>query len=368
MQNYYNNNYNSNAGLQPASQNQINYLKKLGYVLDTTGLTSQEANQLIKQLEAENGVNHQASATNPQPSATPRVQTPVVNQTQVAAIVQDNALADALVNNLNDLANDGMLYFPENYSIGNALKSAMSKILTSDQCDKLMACTAESKKQALTEYVIQGLDASKNQAYFIPYGSKMVMMRSYFGDVAVAKSTGIIQDVYAIVIYEGDEIVTGFDEYGRDTLISHNTKFENRDKPIKGAYAVAVGTNGYKAYCFMTINEIRTSWEMSKVKGGKFQTQFQQEAAKRTVIRRLVKMLFNTSENTTERQTALIGSYNRTTEQEYENDYISNESKHNNVSEVQEEQVKQMASKKPNVQPTPAPVSEDDDWLNNLGQ
>ena len=49
MQNYYNNNYNSNTGLQPASQAQINYLKKLGYVLDTTGLTSTEASQLIKQ-------------------------------------------------------------------------------------------------------------------------------------------------------------------------------------------------------------------------------------------------------------------------------------------------------------------------------
>ena len=360
MQNYYNNNYNSNTGLQPASQAQINYLKKLGYVLDTTGLTSTEASQLIKQLEAENGVNHQAQ----QPQQ--NVQAPVVNQNQVAAIVKDNALADALTNNLNDLANDGMLYFPENYSIGNALKSAMSKILTSDQCDKLMACTAESKKQALTEYVIQGLDASKNQAYFIPYGNKMVMMRSYFGDVAVAKSTGIIQDVYAIVIYEGDEIVTGFDDYGRETLISHNTKFENRDKPIKGAYAVAVGNNGYKAYCFMTMNEIKTSWEMSKVKGGKFQTQFQQEAAKRTVIRRLVKMLFNTSENTTERQTALIGSYNRTTADEYDNS--SEETKHDNIVQVQQEQVKQMASKKPNVQPTPVPEVEEDDWLNNLGQ
>ncbi len=365
------NSYNNYGGPAPATQNQINYLKKMGYLLDTTGLTSQEASQLIKQLEAQNGVNHQASATNPQPSATQRTQAPAINQNQVAAIVQDNALADALVGNLNELAEDGMLYFPENYSIGNALKSAMSKILTSDQCDKLMACTAESKKQALTEYVIQGLDASKNQAYFIPYGNKMVMMRSYFGDVAVAKSTGIIQDVYAIVIYEGDEIITGFDEYGRDTLISHTTKFENRDKPIKGAYAVAVGTNGYKAYCFMTINEIQTSWKMSKVQGGKFQTQFQQEAAKRTVIRRLVKMLFNTSENTTERQTALIGSYNRTTADEYDNSYTSDETKHSTVVEVNVQQKSEMGKIKPNIPtPTPSesvPTTEDEDWLNNLG-
>ena len=124
------NSYNNYGGPTPASQAQINYLKKLGYMLDTTGLTSTEASQLIKQLEAQNGVNHQASATNPQPSAAPRTQAPAVNQNQVASIVQDNALADALTNNLNDLANDGMLYFPENYSIGNALKSAMSGLFT----------------------------------------------------------------------------------------------------------------------------------------------------------------------------------------------------------------------------------------------
>lgn len=365
MQNNYNNNsygYGQTSQPTPASQAQINYLKKLGYLPDTTGLTSQEASQIIKQLEAQNGVNHQVGQSRPQQNNN---QAPApINQNEIATIVQDTKLADSLIVSLTNLANDGKLFIPDNYSVGNALKSAMSKIMTSDQCDKLLACTTESKTQALTEYVVQGLDASKNQAYFIPYGNKMQMMRSYFGDALVVKATGLVVDIYAIVIYEGDVIETGFDDYGRETLIKHQTKFENRDNPIKGAYAVAVGINGYKAYSFMTIKEIRASWNMSKNQGekNKLQNNFPQEAAKRTVIRRLVKMIFNTSENTTERQNALIGSYNRTTEDEYDNNPVSAETKHSNVVDVNTQQQEEMASVKPNVEQT-----QDDDWINNFG-
>ena len=284
-----------------------------------------------------------------------------LNQNQVSradtSAVAALGIADDLMSNLNELAGDGCLFIPENYSVGNALKSAMSKILTSEQSSKLMACTPESKRQALTEYVVQGLDASKTQAYFIPYNDKMVMMRSYFGDVAVVKRTGLVNDVYAVVIYKGDEIEIGFDEYGRKTLIKHTTKFENQDNEIMGAYAVAVGKNGYKCYEFMTRNELEKSWKMSKSPNGKLHTDYKQEAAKRTVIRRLVKMLFNTSLNTTEEQTALIGSYNRTTPDEYENDdkVINAEVKNTTTEEVSVEQKKKNASKKV------APESEE--WL-----
>jgi recombination protein RecT len=363
-------NNNSFAGnyFQPASQKQLDFLKRLGYTGDLEGMTSGEASTLINQLQANQPKQQAQQQPVPQNNQAP---VPQINQNQVMSIVRDTELATNLVSNLTDLANNGQLYIPENYSVGNALKSAMSKILTSEQSGKLLACTVESKTQALTEYVVQGLDASKNQAYFIPYGDKMQMMRSYFGDVAVTKSTGLVQDVYAIVIYEGDEIVIGFDDYGRETLVNHVTKFENRDNPIKGAYAVAVGINGYKAYCFMTMKEIQASWSMSKAPAdkNKFQTNFQQEAAKRTVIRRLVKMIFNSSENTTERQTALIGSYNRTTADEYDNTQdVSDEMKHNSINAVHSEQRVRNASVTPNIsfdtQTGEINQPNEEDWMN----
>ncbi len=82
------------------------------------------------------------------------------------------------------------------------------------------------------------------------------------------------------------------------------------------------------------------------VKKNKLQNVFTQEAAKRTVIRRAVKMLFNSSENTTREQTELIASYNRTTADEYDNEtgeYIEGEVTTEAVNKKQKEKT---ASKK----------------------
>lgn len=347
-----------------ASQAQINKLKELGYQGNPESLTVSQASIEIGKLmgiagfqkpqqtqgyQSQQPVYSDGTQNYQQPQQNygyqQPTQTPMVQRSDVAAVT-NLGIADELMANLTELASDGALFIPENYSVGNALKSAMSKILTSEQADKLLACTPESKKQALTEYVVQGLDASKNQAYFIPYAGKMTMMRSYFGDVAIAKRTGLVKDVYAVVIYQGDEIELGFDEYGRKTLVSHKTKFENQDNEIIGAYAVIVGINGYKAYEFMTRNELEKSWKMSKSPNGKLLTDYKQEAAKRTVIRRAVKMIFNSSLNTTEEQTALIGSYNRTTQDEYDDDKIINQDyAEPTVTDVKEKQRTRTASK-----------------------
>ena len=353
------NNY-FNQPIQPASASQINYLKSLGYKGDTEGMTSTEANQLINEYkkngQQQNSYQAPTQSAQYQPTASYQAPTqynnPVPSKNELQTLLNnDIELADSLFDTFNQMYDNGQLHVPENYSIGNALKSALNVIMTSEQCDKLVACTTESKKQALTEYVVQGLDASKKQAYFIPYGSKMQLMRSYFGDVCVTKQTGLIQDVYAVVIYEGDTVEIGFDDYGRETLIKHTTTFENRDNAIKGAYAVAVGNNDYKMYSFMTRKELEASWDMSKAKTSKFLNNFQQEASKRTVIRRLVKMIFNTSLNTTEKQSLIIGSYNRTTAEEYENDY-SNNNLNDSIINVEAEQKQTEGKKKPNVKQT----------------
>ncbi|MBO5712542.1 MAG: recombinase RecT, partial [Acholeplasmatales bacterium] len=200
-----------NQPINPASQAQINYLKKLGYTGDTEGMTAQEANQLIKQYSQQsfNSASQppqqqaptQSQQYQPQASyqAPAQYNNPAPSRNELQTILaNDVELADSLFNTFNEMYDNGQLYVPENYSIGNALKSALNVILTSEQCDKLLACSMESKKQALTEYVVQGLDASKKQAYFIPYGNKMQLMRSYFGDVCVTKQTGLIKDVYAV--------------------------------------------------------------------------------------------------------------------------------------------------------------------------
>ena len=249
---------------------------------------------------------------------------------EVGTALAGKNITDSILAKFNELAKQGQLYFPKDYSVGNALKLAYSKIVSSG----LSRCEPLSIANALSEYVIQGLDVSRNQAYFIAYDNKLLMQRSYFGDCAVIKRTGLVTNINAICVYKGDEFEIGFDDLGNQCVKKHITKFENLDNEIIGAYAWAEGINGYRMYCIMTKKEIETSWSMAKAKQSRFREDFKQEASKRTVIRRLVKMIFNTSVSTTKEQEALISSYNRTTEDEFDNS--NNERKYNDIKEVKE--------------------------------
>ena len=67
----------------------------------------------------------------------------------------------------------------------------------------------------------------------------------------------------------------------------------------------------------MTKKEIDKSWAKSTNANNTTQRDFPQEMAKRTVIRRLVKMLFNSSNTSSNFADSLVGAFNRTTENEF---------------------------------------------------
>lgn len=249
----------------------------------------------------------------------------------VANSIVEKNISDSILNSFDKLMQQGQLTFPKEYPLGNELKLAFYKIQSAGYVN---SATPMSIGNAISEMAIQGLSIGKNQGYFIKYGNEVSFQRSYFGDIALAKRTGLIVDVYANVIYDGDEIVTGFDEFGRETVIEHKTSFANKDNAIKGAYAVAVGINGKKMYAIMTKKQIDANWSLSKDSTHKFQTKFPEEASKRTAIRRLLKMVFNTAEGVTEEQSNVIELYNRGVEEEYQDN--TKETKYNSTSLINE--------------------------------
>ena len=237
----------------------------------------------------------------------------VVVNPQTPAVLQGKP-ADIVINQFADLVSKGQLVFPENYNYVNSIKYAA---LVISQTKGLSDCTKPSVVQALSDMALQGLDVQRKQGYFIKYANELKFFRSYFGDVAAAMQTKLIKDVKAVVVYDGDEFETGI-ENDEEVVIHHKTSFKNRDNPIIGAYAVAILPEGAKRYCIMTKKEIDKNWAKSTNKENSVQKDFPQEMAKRTVIRRLVKLLFNsanTSENFTD---SLVAAFNRTTENEYE--------------------------------------------------
>lgn len=222
-------------------------------------------------------------------------------------------ITDNIARKLDELKKDGGLAIPANYNPANALKSAFFEMTNSASGNLLEKCSRESIANSLLNMAIQGLSPAKKQCYFVPYGQNLSMQRSYFGTQKVVKSLTNVDDIWATIIYEGDEFEIEI-EGGRERIAKHTTSFLNRDNDIIGAYCIIKKSDGEEVLTVMTRKEIEASWSQSKNKS--VQNKFPQEMAKRTVINRAAKAFINTSDDSD----ALIQAVNDTTEEEFEND------------------------------------------------
>ncbi len=219
------------------------------------------------------------------------------------AVREERNITDNVLNKIHQFQANGQIYFPNNYSPENALKSAWLKLQeVKDKNGKLAleVCTQPSIANALLNMVIQGLNPMKNQCYFIPYGNQLTLMRSYFGSIAVAKQFGEIVDITAEVIYEGDKVETEIKK-GKTIILSHTRSFENINKAkVVGAYATILYTNNTEESLVMTIDQIKTSWKKSKLNPDSKESthsQFTEDMCKRTVINKICKYYINTKDD-----------------------------------------------------------------------
>ncbi len=248
------------------------------------------------------------------------------------------SIVDSVQNRVTALEKDGTVHFPEKYSPGNALKSAM--LILQETTDKngnavLDTCSRQSIANTLLDMVVQGLSPAKKQCYFIPYGKQLQLSRSYFGTIAVAKRVAGIQEVNAQVVYKEDKFRHKIDvETGVKTIEEHIQPFENYDSQIIGAYAVVIFGDGRK-YCeLMSKKQIVSAWQQGKAKGNSpAHKNFPEEMAKKTVINRALKIALNSSDDSD----VVIGAVNRSTETEYQKSDISDD-----MEAVQQEQQETM--------------------------
>ncbi|HEX3038184.1 MAG TPA: RecT family recombinase [Oscillospiraceae bacterium] len=206
----------------------------------------------------------------------------------------------------------GSLQLPANYSVENALKSAM---LTLPTVKNFQNCTQDSIKSSLLSMCVQGLNPDKKQCYFIAYGESLSLQRSYLGDIAVAKQVDPnIAEIYAAAVYEGDKF-----EYemkrGKIVEIRHSQKLENKNKPIVAAYATVVYHDGSEVSTVMTIEQIKQAWKQSsskpfadngQLKPDSVHARFPEEMAKKTVTHKACKPIIGSSSDA-----SLFGQYAR---------------------------------------------------------
>lgn len=208
----------------------------------------------------------------------------------------------------------GALQLPANYSVENALKSAM---LSLPSTKNIQNCTQDSIKSSLLSMAVQGLNPDKKQCYFIAYGETLACQRSYLGDIAVAKQVDPeIEEIYAAAVYQGDEFSYEI-KRGKIVSIHHSQKIENKNKPITAAYATVVYRDGSEISTVMTIDQIQQSWKQSsskpfadngQLKPDSVHAKFPEEMAKKTVTHKACKPIIGSSSDAT-----LFGKFARET-------------------------------------------------------
>ena len=213
--------------------------------------------------------------------------------------IKEKSVVDSVLIRINSFKESGEIKIPPDYSPENALKSAWLILQeTKDRDGKLALeiCTKESIANSLFDMVTQGLSPIKKQCYFVIYGKKLTLIRSYMGSIAQAKRYGNVKDVVANVIYEKDEFDFEIEvETGKKKILKHKQTLESLDGKIIGAYAV-VTTNDSKYIEIMSIQQIKSSWNQGQMKGGSpAHKNFESEMAKKSVINRACKLFINTS-------------------------------------------------------------------------
>lgn len=154
---------------------------------------------------------------------------------------------------------------------------------------RLQQCDHMSFLGAVVTAASLGLEpgSALGQCYLVPYKNEVEFQIGYRGMIDIARRSGHIVSICARAVYEGDYFKV---IYGTEDKIEHEPKFTSSE--LTHVYAVAKLQGGGVQFDVMSISEIdsvRTRY--SKASHGKAWTDSYDEMAKKTVLRRLFKML-----------------------------------------------------------------------------
>lgn len=136
-----------------------------------------------------------------------------------------------------------------------------------------------------------GLDFFNGECYAIPYGGVAKFQTDYKGEIKLTKkySKNPIKDIYAKNVKQGDffeEII----ENGKQSVNFRPIPFS--DEPIIGTFAVVLFKDGSMMYDTMTVAEMEnTRKNFSKAQNSKAWKETPGEMYKKTVLRRLCKLI-----------------------------------------------------------------------------
>lgn len=204
------------------------------------------------------------------------------------AIVRSAADKQRTLMDLFDQRKDAIkALLPRHLTPERMLKIALA---TTARTPALLACTPQSIVLAVMQAAELGLEPGGllGEAYLVPYRAEAKLIVGYRGMVALARRSGTMASIEAHVVHANDV----FDvEYGLDPKLSHRPSLSGDPGDVVAAYAIARFKDGSRQVDVMTRAEIDAIRARSgSANAGPWVTDFA-EMAKKTVVRRLAKML-----------------------------------------------------------------------------
>ncbi|MCR1166765.1 recombinase RecT [Clostridium botulinum] len=199
-----------------------------------------------------------------------------------AVLLQETA------NNLNTLLAAKAKALPKGFNKTRFLQNCMSVLQDTRDIEK---CTSTTIARTMLKGAFLGLDFFNKECYAIPYGNKLNFQSDYKGEIKLAKKYSInpIKDIYAKVVREEDEFTEEIIN-GQQTINFKPKSFNNNE--IIGTFAVCLFKDGSMIYETMSKEDIENVRQnFSKAKNSAAWTKTYGEMCKKTVLRRLCKLI-----------------------------------------------------------------------------
>lgn len=179
------------------------------------------------------------------------------------------------------------LALPKHMTADRMMRIVMTTV---QRTPEILECSQVSVFGAIVQAAQLGLepDGILGQAYLIPFKRVCQLIPGYKGLVKLARNSGELSTIYARVVHEKDAFKYA---YGLSDVLEHVPELSGDPGDITHAYAVARLKDGSVQFDVMSATEIEAIRRRSKAgNSGPWVTDWA-EMAKKTVLRRLCKML-----------------------------------------------------------------------------
>lgn len=191
-------------------------------------------------------------------------------------------------NNLESLLKSKAQALPKDFNQTRFLQNAMTVLQDTKDIEKMdpksVACT-------MLKGAFLGLDFFNKECYAIPYGNQLQFQTDYRGEIKLVRkhTKRKVLDVYAKIVRVGDRFQESVRD-GKQSLTFDPKPFNQAE--IVGVFAVCYFADGGMVYETMPKDEVEKIRQVySKVPNGPAWKNSWEEMAKKTVLRRLCKLL-----------------------------------------------------------------------------